>query len=84
METMATPPEQLRLVMLAMLPKPTGGLRPIGIFTSPYRLRGKCRRQEALLWEEDHKHDTFAAHGSKSASDVVWRQTARSEAAARQ
>eukprot|EP00959_Pyramimonas_sp_CCMP1952_P346271 7252322-Pyramimonas_sp.AAC.1 len=67
-----------------MLPKPTGGLIPIGIFASPCRLRGRCRRQEALQWEEDHKHDMFAAHGFKSASDVVWRQTARSEAAARQ
>eukprot|EP00959_Pyramimonas_sp_CCMP1952_P249771 5221641-Pyramimonas_sp.AAC.1 len=31
-EMMSTLPIQIRLVMLAMLPKPMGGLRPIGIF----------------------------------------------------
>eukprot|EP00959_Pyramimonas_sp_CCMP1952_P350641 7346312-Pyramimonas_sp.AAC.1 len=40
METMATLPEQLRLVMPAMLPNTSGGHRPVGIFASPRRLRG--------------------------------------------
>eukprot|EP00959_Pyramimonas_sp_CCMP1952_P315229 6597903-Pyramimonas_sp.AAC.1 len=78
---MVTLPEQLRLVVLAMLPGPLGGLRPMGSFASSCRLWGQCRRRDALMWEENNKHVMFAANGFKSASDVVWRQTAASEAA---
>eukprot|EP00959_Pyramimonas_sp_CCMP1952_P246160 5145167-Pyramimonas_sp.AAC.1 len=53
-EMMSTLPIQIRLVMLAMLPKPMGGLRPIGTFTSTYRLWGKTRREVAVEWEEAH------------------------------
>ncbi len=34
-----------------------------------------------MMWEEANQQAMFAAYGFKSASDVVWRQTTKSEAA---
>eukprot|EP00959_Pyramimonas_sp_CCMP1952_P049455 1033242-Pyramimonas_sp.AAC.1 len=62
-----------------MLPKPSTGFRPIGVFPSLRRLRGKCRREYAVEWEGEHQREYWAAGEFKSACDVVWRQSARSE-----
>eukprot|EP00959_Pyramimonas_sp_CCMP1952_P419339 8783512-Pyramimonas_sp.AAC.1 len=60
-----------------------GGLRPIGIFTSTYRLWGKNRMEVAVEWEEAHSANFFSGSGFKSATDVAWRQAARAEGSTR-
>eukprot|EP00959_Pyramimonas_sp_CCMP1952_P157277 3288947-Pyramimonas_sp.AAC.1 len=72
-------PFQLRAVIVAMLPKPSSGFRPIGVFPSLCRLWGKCRRGFAVQWGTANQRVFWAAGQYKSARDVVWRQTARSE-----
>eukprot|EP00959_Pyramimonas_sp_CCMP1952_P355505 7445920-Pyramimonas_sp.AAC.1 len=37
-------PSQLRALIVALIPKTVPGFRPIGVFSSPYRLWGRARR----------------------------------------
>eukprot|EP00959_Pyramimonas_sp_CCMP1952_P468624 9493536-Pyramimonas_sp.AAC.1 len=62
-----------------MLPKPSSGFRPIGVFPSLHSSWGKCRRGYAVEWEGKHQREYWAAGKFKSACDVVWRQSARPE-----
>eukprot|EP00959_Pyramimonas_sp_CCMP1952_P355471 7445526-Pyramimonas_sp.AAC.1 len=63
-----------------MLTKPTGGYRPMGVFCSWYRVRGRLRRARALFWEQQHPRRHWAAGAFRGASDVVWRRSGRAEA----
>ena len=51
MESMGALPSQVQTIMVIMLGKPKGGFRPIGLFTSFYRLWAKARRPYAEAWE---------------------------------
>ncbi len=62
-----------------LLPKPKGGHRPIGVFTSPYRLWVKARRPLADAWEARNDRSFWASGKARSAQDVVWRQAVRAE-----
>ena len=73
-------PPQLRLVLVLLIEKATGGLRPIGIFVSLYRLWGKARRPICDKWEAGNDRIYFAAGKGRSASDAVWRQAVKAEA----
>ena len=42
MEILGTIPQQLRHVLVLLIPKATTGLRPVGIFCALYRLWAKC------------------------------------------
>eukprot|EP00959_Pyramimonas_sp_CCMP1952_P297964 6233031-Pyramimonas_sp.AAC.1 len=61
MECVGDLPEQISAVLLALLPKPSGGYRPIGVFCSWYRVWGRCRRSHALAWEQQHPRRYWAA-----------------------
>ncbi len=78
-ETTGFFPRQLRAVPVPLLAKPKGGHRPIGIFTSPYRLWVKARRPQADEWESLNDRPYWASGKARSAQDVVWRQAVRAE-----
>ncbi len=81
MEATSELPRQLDVVLLAMLPKPAGGYRPIGVFPGLYRLWGKARRPYCKEWELKHHRSYFGCGEAAGAVDLVWRQCFRSEAA---
>ena len=75
-------PPQLRFIIVALIPKPTSALRPIGAFPCLYRFRGRLRRDMCLAWEQQHPRSYLAAGTGRSAVDAVWRQAVRAEATA--
>ncbi len=79
MELSGRMPRQIELVLIALLPKGSGGYRPIGLFPAAYRLWGRCRRPLAAKWELDNERPYFAAGRHAGATDVVWRSSVRGE-----
>ncbi len=73
-------PPQIAMVITALLPKPKGGLRPIGILPGVYRLWAKARREEADAWEAAHLRPYFSSAKGNGPLDTLWRMTARHEA----
>ena len=75
-------PEQLYSILVCLIPKAEGGVRPIGLLTSLVRVWSRIRKVEVQRWRElnfcDYK---FAANG-RSAETAVWRQSVLEEAAA--
>ena len=51
-ETIGGWPSSIALVIIALLPKSAGGLRPIGLFPWLPKIWAKVRRRVALEWEE--------------------------------
>ncbi len=72
-------PRQLRLVVTALLPKPKGGFRPIGILPAAYRLWAKARRGLADQWEAEHARPFFSSAKGNGPIDTLWRMAARQE-----
>ncbi len=79
-EVAAIWPRQISLVVAALLPKPKGGYRPIGMAPAAYRLWSKARRVEADAWERQHERPYFSASKNNGPLDTVWRLAARQEA----
>ena len=50
-------PAGVSLVLIALLPKPDGGFRPIGLLPTAPRLWMRARRQAARRWEELHQRE---------------------------
>ncbi len=73
-------PRQLRLVMTALLPKPKGGYRPIGILPAPYRLWAKIRRRWTDQWELENARSYLSSAKGNGSLDTLWRLSARQEA----
>ncbi len=80
MEVCGRWPRQLRLVVTAMLPKPKGGYRPIGILPAPYRLWAKARRAWADRWEAEHARPYLSSAKGNGPLDTLWRMGVRQEA----
>ena len=57
-------------VLIALLPKPTGGLRPIGIFPTLIRVWFRLRAPLIRAWERAHERPYFFA-GSGKGADVA-------------
>ena len=74
-------PDQVAQLVVAMLEKPAGGFRPIGLFPALYRLWMKARVGLCRKWESTHDLPCFAMGKGRSATDTVWRQAVLSEAA---
>eukprot|EP00959_Pyramimonas_sp_CCMP1952_P093771 1962079-Pyramimonas_sp.AAC.1 len=53
-------PTQLRVFLLAMLSKASGGFRPIDLFVATYRLWGRARRRLAEEWGAAWQRPFFA------------------------
>jgi hypothetical protein len=79
-EVAAIWPRQVSLVVAAMLPKESGGFRPIGIATAVYRIWSKVRREEADAWDMELPRSCFAASKGDGLVDAMWRLAARQEA----
>ena len=54
-------PKGIDEVVISLIPKATGGTRPIGLFSGLYRLWTRVRRVEASEWEQKNSRDFFAA-----------------------
>ena len=52
-------PEQQEMVFIFLLDKPSGGTRPIGLFTALYRLWAKLRQADAARWAGLHDRAFF-------------------------
>ncbi len=79
-EVAAMWPRQVSLIVAALLPKASGGHRPIGIAPAVYRLWSKIRRGEANEWERQHPRPFFSACRGNGPVDTMWRLAARQEA----
>eukprot|EP00959_Pyramimonas_sp_CCMP1952_P348372 7297529-Pyramimonas_sp.AAC.1 len=70
MESVGVLPRQVPAVLIALLSKPAGGFRPIGVFCSWHRVWGRLRRPHALDWERQRPRRYWAAGAFRGASDV--------------
>ena len=75
-------PPQIDQTFMSLLPKPSGGFRTIGLYTSIYRVWAKARAALTKQWERSHASgEGFAAGENRAAVDVVWRHSFAAEAA---
>eukprot|EP00959_Pyramimonas_sp_CCMP1952_P113879 2381193-Pyramimonas_sp.AAC.1 len=81
MEASGRFPGQVSAVVLSLRQKPSGGVRPIGLFCSSYRLWGRRRRKYATQWERGFQRSYFSWLQFTSAVDVAWGQNLRAEGA---
>eukprot|EP00973_Karenia_brevis_P055240 7681296-Karenia_brevis.AAC.1 len=73
-------PRVTRDMLIALLPKDDGGLRPIGLYRALYRLWAKSRVRHWRQWERDEDPQQFFGAGEgRSCTDIVWRMGVRAE-----
>jgi len=71
----------LRSMWTALLPKPHGGHRPIGLFRAIYRLWARARRPLVDQWAHKHAKDgIFSMAPGRQATDAVWRAQVKAAA----
>ncbi len=74
-------PRAVAFVVIALLPKPDGGRRPIGLFPWMPRIWMRLRREVAREWERIHDRSYLYAGVGKGADVAAWKQAARAELA---
>ena len=74
-------PRQLSVITFPLIPKPKGGVRPIGLFSGLFRLWSRARRPLADRWLADNPRPYRACGAHRSPETCVWRQALRGEAA---
>ena len=68
----ALPGQQL---MVKMIPKPTSGHRPTGLFPTPFRPWGKIQQPQIKMWMQDKVPDAAIAMApGRAVGDSTWRQ----------
>ena len=67
-------PAGIGIVLIALLPKPDGGYRPIGLLPTEPRLWMRARRKAARRWEELNARDWLYAGKGKGANVAAWKQ----------
>ena len=72
-------PQAVAIVIIALLPKPDGGRRPIGLFPWLPRVWMRVRRQVARDWELANSRAYLYAGVGKGANVAAWKQGARAE-----
>jgi hypothetical protein len=70
-----------QLVMTVLLPKADGGLRPIGLFPTVYRIWMRCRRPTIKKWRREHARSYRYGGTGKGAQRASWIHAAKSEIA---
>ena len=75
-------PDNVGDVIIALLDKTDGGLRPIGIFPSFVRHWMRIRARHPKKWEADNERSFFFAGKKKGADVALWLQTGSLEQAA--
>jgi len=78
-EKCGTWPSGIDTVAIALIPKPKGGVRPIGLFPGLHRLWTRARRDVTQAWEDEHNRSYFAARKGNRAIYTVWRQSLEAE-----
>ena len=79
-EAIGVMPQQTMITIITLIPKPTAGVRPIGIFHSGFRLWAKARRSLVDDWETRCADmPEFAAAKHRSSTNVVWRHSMKGE-----
>ena len=66
MEMLGTIPQQLRYVLVVLIPKARTGLRPIGIFCALFRLWARCRTAMAQSWKDLNPRPSRPAKADRS------------------
>ena len=68
-------PRRWQSLVTALLPKPKGGTRPIGLFRCMFRLWSKVRQHHARAWVDSlgDKARHFTMLPGRRCSDAVWR-----------
>ena len=61
----------VQFVAVALIPKPKGGNKPIGVHPAVERLWAKSRSELAVQWQRGQKRDYFACSEGTGAEDVV-------------
>jgi hypothetical protein len=74
-------PIAIGVILIALLPKAEGGLRPIGLLPSLVRLWMRIRLPVAQAWQLSHERPYFYAGPAMGATVAAWRQAARAELA---
>ena len=81
-ETASVMPSAVSEVHMAILPKPAGGERTIGLLRSFVRVWARARKSLVQSWESSCASDSFFSSAKgRSAADAVWRRAVRAEAA---
>lgn len=80
-ETTGRWPELVDIVVIALLPKPDGGLRPIGLMPSAVRIWTGARKEVTMQWEKLNHHPFLYAGKGMGADVAAWKQAARAELA---
>ncbi len=78
-ETSGQWPRQVCLVTTALLPKPKGGFRPVGIMPAIYRLWSKARRDLTDPWEARHSRAYLSSAKGNGPIETMWRMGVRQE-----
>jgi len=74
--------QAVSLVLIVLLPKPDGGLRPIGLFPTIVRLWMRARTVQARAWEAAHAMPQLFGGAGMGAQRAAWTVAFRAEAAA--
>ena len=72
-------PEAVQLIVIVLLPKSDGRVRPIGLIPWLPRIWMRARREIATSWERAHDRPYLYAGPSKGADVAAWKQAARAE-----
>ena len=70
-------PAQLQIILFVLIPKPTGGVRPIALFASLYRVWTRLRRPVAAAWISANDRPFPAAKYGRSLSEIQAAATGR-------
>ena len=81
-EALGCLPTQVQRLLIFLIPKSTGGRRPIMLAPALYRWWTRVRRPLAEEWDAAHDYPFFAASKGRTAVDPVYRRAVRAEAAA--
>ena len=82
MEATGMCPLAVSSVIIALIPKPTGGVRPIGLLRSFVRIWERSRRSLVSAWETaEASGPEFLASKGRSSLDAVWRKSVLAEIA---
>eukprot|EP00959_Pyramimonas_sp_CCMP1952_P138609 2901146-Pyramimonas_sp.AAC.1 len=69
-------PSQMKIILVAMIEKPDGGHRPIGLLSAFVRVMSRMLRRAAVSWERDHQREYFYGSAGRSCERAVWEQSA--------
>ena len=74
-------PSQISAILIALIPKSSGGTRPIGLLAALVRLWERVRKPIVAEWRKTVERSYNWAAKGKSPQAAVWRLALRTEAA---